>query len=74
MSADEYKLHDVVALMEGMPEHRLRRGQLGTIINVYEPGVFEVEFADRQGQTYANLTLRAQQLMPLYDEPVQAGR
>jgi hypothetical protein len=74
MSKGELSLHDVVALLEDMPEHGLRRGQLGTVIDVYEMGVYEVEFADRQGQTYASLTLKGPQLMPLYDEPAPVGR
>lgn len=74
MTPDSFKLHDVVALMADLPEHRLRRGQLGTIIDVYEPGVVEVEFADRQGQAYASLTLTTTQLMPLYDEPAHSAR
>jgi hypothetical protein len=40
------KLLDVVALTEEMPEKRLRRGQVGTIVEVLAHGVFEVEFAD----------------------------
>ena len=66
------KLHDVVALLESMPERGLRRGQLGTVIDVYESGVYEVEFADTHGQTYASLTLRAEQLLALHQEPVAA--
>lgn len=70
MAPPDMKLHDVVALMEAMPQHRLRKGQIGTIIDVYEPGVFEVEFADTRGQTYASLTLAAGQLLPLHSEPI----
>ncbi|HWL94199.1 MAG TPA: DUF4926 domain-containing protein [Phycisphaerae bacterium] len=72
MGADELKLHDVVALMAALPEEGLRQGQMGTIIDVYEPGVYEVEFADNQGQTYASLTLAAAQLLPLHSEPMKA--
>ncbi len=68
------KLHDVVALMEAIPEQGLRPGQVGTIIDIYEPGVFEVEFADTSGQTYASVTLRAKQLLPLYQEPLATRR
>lgn len=68
-----FKINDVVALIEDLPEHGLRRGQLGTVIDVYTPQVVEVEFSDRQGQTYASLTLKADQLMALYDEPAHAG-
>jgi hypothetical protein len=37
------KLLDIVALLENLPELNLYRGQVGTIVEEYEPGVFEVE-------------------------------
>ena len=64
------KLLDVVALTENLPDLRLYRGQVGTIVEVYEPGVFEVEFSDTQGRTYALETLREPQLMILHHQPV----
>ena len=59
------KLLDTVALMVDMPTLNLYRGQVGTIVGEYEPGVFEVEFSDLQGRTYALETLEASQLMLL---------
>lgn len=47
------KLLDVVALLEDLPEINLYRGQVGTIVEVYEPGIFEVEFSDNDGRAYA---------------------
>ena len=67
------KLLDVVALIENLPELGLYRGQVGTIVEVYEPGVFEVEFSDRQGRTYALETLRDQQVMVLHHQPLAEG-
>ena len=57
------KLFDTVALIEDMPALKLYRGQVGTIVEVYEPDVFEVEFSDLKGRTYALETLQASQLM-----------
>ncbi len=59
-------LYDVVALLENLPQEGLRRGQVGTLIEEWEPGIFEVEFADTDGITYAILALREDQLMTLY--------
>lgn len=59
-------LYDVVALLEDLPEEKLKRGQVGTIIEEWESGVYEVEFADTNGVTYAQVALRAEQLMTLY--------
>ena len=61
------KLLDVVALLEDLPELNLYRGQVGTIVEVYEPGVFEVEFSDLNGRAYAIETLTANQLMVLHN-------
>ena len=59
------KLLDTVALLEDIPTLSLYRGQVGTIVEEYEPDVFEVEFVDAKGRTYALETLEASQLMLL---------
>jgi len=69
MTSQPFKLLDVVALTENLPERDLVRGQVGTIVEVHEPGVFEVEFSDDDGCTYALLALKASQLMRLVYEP-----
>ncbi|MBX3063239.1 MAG: DUF4926 domain-containing protein [Anaerolineae bacterium] len=65
------KLLDVVALTEDLPERGLRRGQVGTVVEILADGVFEVEFADSRGVTYAMLALHADQLIVLHYEPAQ---
>jgi hypothetical protein len=64
------KLLDLVALLENLPELNLYRGQIGTIVDEYEPGVFEVEFSDNTGKAYAMETLTEEQLMVLYHYPL----
>lgn len=64
------KLYDVVALLSDKPEIGLCRGQVGTIVEEYEPGVYEVEFSNSSGQAYALETLRAEQLLILHHQPV----
>ena len=66
----EMHLLDVVALTEDVPDHGLRRGQVGTIVEILEPNVFEVEFADNEGRTYATLALKAKQLLVLHYQSV----
>lgn len=63
-------LLDVVALMEDIPDRGLRRGQVGTIVEILGPDVFEVEFADNEGRTYATLSLNAKQLLVLHYQAV----
>jgi hypothetical protein len=67
------KLLDVVALTENVPDKGLVRGQVGTVVEVYAPDAFEVEFCDDDGRTYALLPLRAKQLMLLHHRPLQVA-
>jgi hypothetical protein len=65
----EIEMFAVVALLEDVPEKGLLRGQVGTVVESLAPGVYEVEFSDDSGQTYASLALRSDQLMRLHHEP-----
>ncbi len=67
------QLLDVVTLTEYLPERNLYRGQVGTVVEILAPDVFEVEFSDDKGQTYAILALRVDQLMVLHYELVKAA-
>ena len=69
----EIQLLDVVALTEDLPQRGLLRGQVGTIVETLAPGVFEVEFCDDNGRTYAMLSLHAHQLMVLRYRPLQVA-
>ena len=51
----------VVAVLEDLPEEGLLRGQVGTVVEDLAPGVYEIEFCDDDGRTYASLALRAEQ-------------
>jgi len=58
------ELLDVVALTVDLPEHNLRRGQVGTVVEILAGGkAFEVEFSDRDGRTYKSLGLRPDQII-----------
>jgi hypothetical protein len=63
---DEIKLLDVVALVEDLNSEGLRRGEVGTVVEQWKHGVFEVEFSDNSGKTYASAALRPDQLIKLY--------
>lgn len=66
----EFELLSVVALLTDVPESGLLRGQVGTIVELLAPGVFEVEFTDDDGQNYATLALHSGQLIRLHHQPV----
>lgn len=63
---NEIKVLDVVAVTEAIPEHGLRRGEVGTVVEQWKDGAFEVEFSDDTGEAYACVALHAEQLIPLY--------
>ncbi|NJO81175.1 MAG: DUF4926 domain-containing protein [Cyanobacteria bacterium RM1_2_2] len=69
----EVRILDVVALTEDLPEQGLRRGQVGTVVESLAPDVFEVEFSDNEGQTYASLALCTNQFMVLYYQPANVA-
>lgn len=69
---EKIKLLDVVALTHDIPEHNLKRGEVGTVVEILSKGdAFEVEFSDRNGQMYESLSFRPSQLMLLHYEPIQ---
>ena len=63
---------DVVALTEDVPGQGLVSGQVGTVVEVHEDGVSEVEFCDDAGKAYAMLSMKKEQLMVLHYAPVPA--
>ncbi|MFN7946156.1 MAG: DUF4926 domain-containing protein [Blastocatellia bacterium] len=67
------KLLDVVALTSDLPDRKLRRGQVGTVVEELATDVYEVEFCDDKGRTCALLALPAEHLMVLHYQPAQAG-
>lgn len=65
----EIRVLDVVALTEDIPDRGLRRGQVGTVVESLGPDVFEVEFVDNDGRTYATVPLNTRQLLVLHYQP-----
>jgi hypothetical protein len=67
------QLLDTVALLDDLPGRKLKRGEVGTIVEILAPNVYEVEFSDDEGQTYAELALRGDQLVVLHNrgEPLK---
>jgi hypothetical protein len=63
------RLLDVVALIEDVPAKHLLRGQVGTVVEVLAPEVYEVEFCDDEGRTYTTTALSASQLLVLRYRP-----
>jgi len=59
----------LVALTEDLPNERLTRGQIGTVVEYLERDgnrALLVEFSDERGQTYAMVPVRPEQLLLLH--------
>jgi hypothetical protein len=92
---DKPKLLDVVATLIPIPMERLalientyrylkdlRRGMVGTVIEVYEEGqspqgnkqetFYLVEFTDLEGNEYAIVNLRAEEILILHYDPTDS--
>ena len=69
-----YKTLEVVVLDKELPELGLRRGDLGTVVHVYELDGVEVEFVTASGRTEALTTLNVRDVRPVVDTDLIAVR
>jgi hypothetical protein len=66
---------DLVALGRDMPEHGLRKGDVGTVVHRYEDGhAFAVEVTTGDGTTIAVLTLPLTDVRPLGSREILHAR
>ncbi|NEQ30081.1 MAG: DUF4926 domain-containing protein [Leptolyngbya sp. SIO4C5] len=73
--------YDIVALTEDTPGTHpetqqsilLRRGQVGTVLMMFNNEACLIDFADSEGQTYAMETVPLEKLMLLFYEPVMTA-
>jgi hypothetical protein len=69
-----YRTLDVVVLDRELPDRGLRKGDLGAVVEVYEPDGLEVEFVTASGRTEALLTLGIADVRPVADNDLVAVR
>ncbi len=69
-----YRTLDVVVLDRELPDRGLRKGDLGAVVEVYEPDGLEVEFVTASGKTEALLTLGITDVRPVADNDLVAVR
>ncbi len=70
----KFALLETVVLNRDLPEHGLRAGDLGAVVEVYGAGGIEVEFVQAAGQTKALITLRPGDLRSVAHGDVLAVR
>jgi hypothetical protein len=69
-----FKRLETVVLDRDLPEHGLRRGDLGAVVEIYEPDGLEVEFVTASGRTGALLTLKESDVRPVAESDLVAVR
>ena len=60
------ELFDVVELLNAFPDRQLQAGMQGAVVECYENNIYEVEFADRNGETIALCTLSPEQFLVVW--------
>jgi len=75
-----FKLLDTAVLNKDLPDHGLKRGDVGAVVEIYSTNALEVEFVRGSGETQALVTLKKRDLRRIgRDEllsvrPVKRGR
>ena len=70
----KYKVLDTVVLDRDLPEHGLRSGDLGVIVQGYEPDGLDIEFVTASGKTQALVTLKVGDVRPVQDSDLISVR
>jgi hypothetical protein len=65
---------DTVVLRRDVPEHGLRAGDLGAVVEIYGEHGLEVEFVHASGQTRALVTLKVTDVRPVAGNDMLAVR
>ncbi len=69
-----FKELQTVVLDRDVPEHGLRKGDLGAVVQVYEPDGLEVEFVSASGRTEALVTLKERDVRAVAESDIVAVR
>lgn len=69
-----FKVLDTVVLDKDLPDLGLRKGDLGAVVQVYEPDGLEVEFVTASGRTEALVTLNVKDVRAVDDSDLVSVR
>ncbi len=70
----KYELIDCIVLIHDIPDFKLRAGDLGTVVEIYEPDGIEVEFVKASGETLAVVTLSGDEVRPVESADIVSVR
>jgi Domain of unknown function (DUF4926) len=65
---------ETVVLERDIPERGLRKGDLGAVVELYDPDGLEVEFVRASGKTQALLELKTSDVRGVRDEDLVSVR
>jgi len=65
---------DTVVLTRDIPEHKLKQGDIGAVVEVYPPDGVEIEFVTGSGHTQALVTLKMDEVRPVGPADILAVR
>ncbi len=69
-----FSVLDTVVLEKDLPTLGLKAGDVGAVVELYEPDGVEVEFVAASGRTQAVVTLKASDVRPVADNDLLAVR
>ncbi|HET6201801.1 MAG TPA: DUF4926 domain-containing protein [Planctomycetota bacterium] len=69
-----FRTLDTVVLERDLPELGLRKGDLGAVVQVYEPDGLEVEFVTASGRTEALVPLKERDVRPVAETDLVSVR
>jgi len=70
----KHEVLDTVVLVHDVPEHGLRAGDLGAVVDAHPPDALEVEFVTASGRTTALVSLKAADVRAIADTDLVAVR
>lgn len=68
------KVLDTVVLTKDLPQHSLKQGDVGAVVEVYPPDGVEVEYVTGSGHTQALVTLKMSEVRPVGATDILAVR
>jgi hypothetical protein len=68
------QLLDTVVLQRNMPDYGIKTGDIGAVVETYEPDGIEVEFVTGAGKTQALLTLKVEDVRPISENDILSVR
>ena len=68
------KMLDTVVLKVDLPDHGLKRGDIGAVVEIYGSEAIEVEFVTASGHTQALVTLKPGSVRPVGPKDIPSVR